>query len=155
MTGNFGVGFTIRGTIFIQTQPGKSPFIFELSDSVSAAGGVSKLVSVGGTGSLPGGRSQDGGLTGRHDTLVARGADGAIYRKVADVERRQSRDAGWALAAPMVETPVTALSAGLAAQRSSRSMPKVLRFTRRVPAVDPAKRGPRNGSTSAAVSLVQ
>jgi hypothetical protein len=112
VTGNFGVGFTIRGTIFIQTQPGKSPFIFDLSDSIAAAGGVGKLVSVGGTGSLPGGRSQEGGLAGRHDMLVARGADGAIYRKVTDAERRQSRDAGWTLAAPVVEGPVTALSVG-------------------------------------------
>jgi hypothetical protein len=112
VTGNFGVAFTVRGSISIYTQPGKSPFIFQFSKKeIGVFDGIGKLLAAGDSGSLPSGQP-GGGADSQGGKRIARGADGATYRQVQNAARKLRRDEGWALAAPAVEGPVTALALG-------------------------------------------
>jgi hypothetical protein len=66
-------------------------------------------------GDAPSGDRQTGGEhsggAGRRGTLLARGADGAVYRRVTGKDQVLRREQGWTLAAPPVEGPVTAVAA--------------------------------------------
>ena len=107
-TGNFGVAFTVNGSIAVQTRPGISPVIRSLSTMSKETSDIAALVKAG----VFGGLTPKGGKPGnRRGQLVARGADGAVYRSMPNTERWTPRDESWALAAPAVEGPVIAVAA--------------------------------------------
>lgn len=113
-TGNFDVAFTVSGLIFVQTTPGISPFIFPFTNVIGTARGRAMLTTTGKGAFFPqdgfagGGGKQSGGKRG---ISLGRGADGTVYRKIVDGERRQQqRDEGWIAAIPAVAGAVTAVA---------------------------------------------
>ncbi|HVM82544.1 MAG TPA: hypothetical protein VMW18_01545 [Candidatus Binatia bacterium] len=116
-TGNFGVAFTVKGRITVNTTAGRSPLHLTFSDIVAAGRALHVLAEAGAmtgmSGGMPG--SLLGGAdraAGRIAQVLGRGPDGAVYRQLVNAERPARRDGDWSRVTQPVEGPVTAIPTG-------------------------------------------
>jgi hypothetical protein len=112
VTGSFDVAFTVRGRINVRLKPGRSPLNFSFSEWVEG-GRVTQVPEAGSMAKLSPKKfalDRDPSLDVKVEGhILAKGADGSLYRQVIEAGKPWRPDLGWMPAASAVDGVVTAV----------------------------------------------